>query len=87
MEQEIQEIVKVLSHRAIWELFGAYYILMAIIGGMPTPEVQNGHATWKASGWYQWLFRSLHLLAGNINRAAVALKVPGSAQNSDQSNA
>ena len=42
----------------------AWYLFSAFVSGMPDPTAANGPA-------YHWLFRSLHLLAGNILRSGV----------------
>lgn len=60
-----------LASRIFWEVILGYWIFSAIVGGMPTPKVNS-------SEMYIWAFRSLHIFSGNLNRAAVALKVPGS---------
>lgn len=63
-------ITELLSNRLVWEAIAGYWLFSAAVGAMPTP-IQGG------SGWYQFLFRFGHALAGNVSRAAVALKVPG----------
>ena len=51
----------ILDHQAIFAL-GGYFLFSAIVGGMPDP-------TTTSSTGYQWLFKTLHLLAGNITAA------------------
>lgn len=46
----------------------AYWLFSALVGGMPAPSPQS-------SSGYQWLYSSLHILAGNLT-AAVASKYP-----------
>jgi hypothetical protein len=49
------------QHQAIFAL-GAYFLFSAIVGGMPDPTATS-------STGYQWAFKTLHLLAGNITAA------------------
>lgn len=49
------------QHQAIFAL-GAYFLFSAIVGGMPDPTATS-------STGYQWIFKTLHLLAGNITAA------------------
>ena len=59
-----------LASRIFWEVILGYWIFSAIVSGMPMPKVNS-------SAGYVWAFRSLHTFAGNLDRAAMALKVPG----------
>lgn len=68
------ELTSLLSNPLIWKVLGCYWVFSAAVGAMPTPE--------KGSNlFYVWAFRFLHGLSGNLNRAAVALKVPGADTN------
>ena len=49
------------AHQAIFAL-GSYFLFSAIVGGMPDPTATS-------STGYQWMFKTLHLLAGNITAA------------------
>lgn len=66
----MEEMIKFLTNPLVWKLLGSYWLLSAIVGAMKTPTTNSPE-------WYQFLFRFSHLLSGNINRAALALKVPG----------
>lgn len=55
------------AHPAVFAI-AAYWIFSALVGGMPTPTAAS-------SSGYQWLYNSLHILAGNLS-AAVAAKYP-----------
>ena len=63
-------ITDLLSNPLIWKALGAYWVFSAAVGALPTP-------TTNSSPFFVWFFRFGHGLAGNLNRAAVALKVPG----------
>ena len=49
------------QHFAAVAMFG-YWLFSAIVGGMPEP-------TRTSCGAYRWCYASLHLLAGNVQRA------------------
>ncbi len=63
-------LAELLANKTFWEVIAGYWIFMAAVGAMPTP-VQG------ASQFYVFVFRFGHILSGNVNRAAIALKVPG----------
>ena len=66
----MNSLTDLLANRTFWEVLVGYWLFSAAVGAMPTP--QQG-----SSMGYQFLFRFAHILSGNVNRAAVALKVPG----------
>lgn len=66
----MNSISEFLSNPLVWKLIISYWVFSAAVGSMPTPT-EGSHEL------YIFLFRFLHALAGNLNRAAVALKVPG----------
>jgi hypothetical protein len=47
---------------------GLYWLYSAIVGGMPEPSAT-------APAGYKWLYRSLHILAGNLS-AVMAARYP-----------
>lgn len=55
------------AHPAIFGI-ALYWIFSAMVGGMPP-------ITTASSAGYQWLYSSLHIIAGNLT-AAVAQKFP-----------
>jgi hypothetical protein len=63
-------MIEFLSNPLVWKVIIAYWIFSSAVGAMPTPLQTS-------SLWYIFFFRFLHGLAGNLNRAAVSLKVPG----------
>lgn len=65
-------LVELLSNPLFWKILISYWVFSAAVGAMPTPQQSS-------SGFYIWGFRFLHGLSGNLNRAAVALKIPGGA--------
>lgn len=66
-------MVEFLSQPIVLKIIVSYWVFSAAVGAMPTPLVTS-------SPWYIFLFRFLHTLAGNLNRAAISLKVPGTEQ-------
>jgi hypothetical protein len=67
----MNEVVAFLSNPVVWKAIVFYWFFSAMVGALPTPSEAD-------SKWYQFGFRFAHGLSGNLNRAAVALKVPGS---------
>jgi hypothetical protein len=67
----MNSIVDLLGNPIVWKVLFAYWVYSAAIGALPTPEQSSAK-------WYVFLFRFGHGLSGNLSRAAVALKVPGS---------
>lgn len=66
----MNSLSELLASRIFWEVILGYWIFSAVVGGMPTPKQGSSEI-------YIWAFRSLHIFSGNLNRAAIALKVPG----------
>jgi hypothetical protein len=66
----MQDLINLLHNKWLWILFGGYWVLMAAVGALPMPEEGSGK-------FYKFTFAFLHGFSANINRAAVALKVPG----------
>lgn len=65
-----QGIVDLLANPLVWKILVTYYIFSAIVGALPTPKTDTNE-------FYQFFFRFMHILAGNISRAAITFKVPG----------
>lgn len=68
------ELTSLLSNPLVWKVLLSFWVFSAAVGAMPTPKKGS-------SPFYVWAFRFLHGLSGNLNRAAVALKVPGADPN------
>jgi hypothetical protein len=66
----MSSFTELITNPLFWKILACYWVFSAAIGAMPTPKVDG-------SQWYQFVFRFGHILSGNVNRAAVALKVPG----------
>jgi len=66
----MNSLSELLASRIFWEVIAGYWIFTAAVGALPTPMVGGPQL-------YMFVFRFGHILAGNMNRAAVALKVPG----------
>ena len=52
-----------------WFLVGAYWIFIAAVGALPPPTPSSGPG-------YQFLYKFLHTIAGNIT-TAFGNKIPG----------
>lgn len=66
----MNSISEFLSNPLVWKLIVSYWVFSAAVGSLPTPTENSREI-------YVFFFRFVHALAGNLNRAAVALKVPG----------
>jgi hypothetical protein len=80
----LNELMELLKNPLVIKVLVGYWVFSAFIGKMPSPAVVQ--AAFAESGrkinpitflFYQWLFAGLHGLSGNLDRAAVAFKVPG----------
>lgn len=74
-----QSLADLLSNPVVWKVLAFYWLFSAAVGAMPTPVEKSGQL-------YIFVFRFAHALGGNLNRAAIALKVPG-AEKSDGASA
>ena len=61
-------IEQFLAQPLVWKILAGYWVFNAAVTALPQP---NG------SKPYQFLYRFAHTLAGNLDKAASALKVPG----------
>ncbi|GEM_PF-3151539 len=69
----MNEVAQLLGNPLVMKLLKwllAYWVYSAAVGAMPMPQPGG-------SGFYKWAFAFLHGVAGNVNRALVAMKVPG----------
>jgi hypothetical protein len=66
----MNSLAELLANKTFWMVIGGYWIFMAFVGSMEAPLSSDPR-------WYRMLFRFCHILSGNVNRAAIALKVPG----------
>jgi hypothetical protein len=71
-----QSLIELLNNPLLYVVLGAYWLFSAAVGAMDTPAMTDPE-------WKRYAFRFLHRLAGNLNRAAVAFKVPGAKENGD----
>lgn len=65
-----QGIADLLANPVVWKVLAFYWVFSAAVGALPTPRESGSQG-------YIFLFRFAHALSGNLNRAAIALKVPG----------
>ena len=49
---------------AVAKIAAAYFLFMAVVSGMPKPKPDDSQF------WYGWLYTSLHVLSGNLDRAS-----------------
>lgn len=75
MEHSMNEILQLLQNPLVWKILIGYWVFSAFVGALETPTTTDPR-------WYRMLFRFLHTLAGNVNRAALTFRVPG-ADNAD----
>lgn len=66
----MSSITELLANPLFWKILLGYWVFSAAVGALPTPKLDG-------SMFYMFVFRFAHALSGNLNRAAVALKVPG----------
>lgn len=66
----MNDLASLLSNKVFWMVIGGYWIYSAFAGALPTPAPTG-------SQFYKFFFSFCHILAGNMNRAAVAFRVPG----------
>jgi len=66
----MQDLIQAMTNPHVWIVVCAYWLFSAFVGALEAPD-QN------SSKLYRFVFRFLHLLAGNVNRAAMQFKVPG----------
>lgn len=70
-------IAEFLANPLVWKIILGYWTFSAIVGALETPDTRS-------SKLYRFAFRFLHGMSGNLNRAAVALKVPGEIANASK---
>lgn len=61
-------MIHFIAQHEFWSGIIAYWVFSAAVSAMPTP---NG-----SSQGYEWLFKFLHTIAGNLTNAFAA-KIPG----------
>ncbi len=66
----MNSLMEIISNPLVWRILICYYVFSAAVGALPTPNTDTNQ-------FYQFFFRFSHILAGNITRAALTLKVPG----------
>jgi len=64
----MDSLMTFLSNSVLWKAVVAYWLFNAAVTALPQP---NGGKV------YQFVYRFLHTLAGNLDRAAQKLNVPG----------
>lgn len=74
----LSALVELLTNPLVLKVLIAYWVYSALVGAMISPAEFSEYV--KGRGWqllYRFVFAFLHGLSGNLNRAAIALKVPG----------
>ncbi len=64
----MQSLVDFLANPLLWKIVLAYWLFNALVSSMPNP---NGGKL------YQFVYRFMHTLAGNVDRAAQKFALPG----------
>lgn len=64
----MNSITEFLGNPLLWKIIAAYWLFNALASSLPAP---NG------GKFYQFVFRFVHTLAGNMDRAAARFNVPG----------
>lgn len=74
----MNDIVSLLSNPLVLKALVGYWIFSSFVGALPSPDEMTKYiqTPWKLL-LYRIAFGFLHALAGNLNRAAISLKVPG----------
>ena len=62
-----QSLIELISNPLVWKLLLGYWIFNAFAAALPQP---NG------SKFYQFFYRFIHTLSGNLDRAAQKFNVP-----------
>lgn len=65
----MNSLTEFLANALIWKVLAAYWIFNATADSLPQP---NGNK------WYEFFYKLIHKLAGNLDRAAQKFNVPGS---------
>ena len=64
------DFMALLHNPIFWAAIGGYWVFSAAVGALEAPTANSGPG-------YKFVFRFLHGLSGNLNRAAMTFKVPG----------
>lgn len=64
----MNSLAEFLANPLLWKIIAAYWIFNAVASSLPLP---NGNKL------YQFVYKFIHSLAGNLDRAAQKFNVPG----------
>jgi hypothetical protein len=75
----MQPIIDLFSNPLVWKILISYWVFSAFVGSIPSPDKAQQYIKGGAALLvYGVFFAFLHGVAGNMARAAIAFKVPGS---------
>jgi ABC-type dipeptide/oligopeptide/nickel transport system permease component len=66
----MNSLLEFVSNPVFWKVIVAYWLFSSVVGALPTPDTSSGK-------FYQFFFRFMHLLSGNVSRAALKFQLPG----------
>lgn len=64
----LQSLTQFLANPLLWKIVAAYWVFNSLVTALPEPGQGK---------LYQFVYRFLHTLAGNLDRAAKKFDVPG----------
>ena len=74
----MKDLIDFISNPLVIKVVLGYWVYSAFVGAMPSPDEFTGYVQNKvAMLCYRFVFGFLHGISGNLNRAAIAFKVPG----------
>lgn len=79
----LQDLINLLTNPLVLKVLIGYWVFSAFVGALPAPEQIPQKSFWFVF-FYKITFGFLHGLSGNLNRAALAFKVPGAVPNGDK---
>lgn len=66
----MNSIAEFLANPLLWKVIAGYWLFNALVTALPQADAQSNKA-------YQFVYRFMHTLAGNVDRAAQKFSVPG----------
>ena len=79
----MKELMELATNPLVWKLLIGYWAFSAIAGALPSPDevlrVKPNVNPFTLLA-YKFAFSAIHGLSGNLSRAAIAFKLPGSEQ-------
>lgn len=74
----LSALMELLTNPLVLKVLVGYWVYSALVGALPSPaEFSAAVSSPGRQLIYRFVFAALHGFSGNLNRAAIALKVPG----------